>query len=83
MKFRVKTFPILQITIFFMFFILVSCEEENRNIINNDQFIEIYARLLIIHEMEINTIVFNPCANQPLEGDFMSVMKQNMGNLKL
>ena len=54
MTLRAKTFPILQFSIFFVFFILYSCEEENKNIINNEQFIEIYARLLIIHEMEIN-----------------------------
>jgi zinc transport system substrate-binding protein len=30
----------------------------------------------------ISVVVFNPCANKPESGDFLSVMKQNLSNLK-
>jgi zinc transport system substrate-binding protein len=30
----------------------------------------------------IVAVVFNPCANKPDSGDFLSVMKQNLINLK-
>jgi zinc transport system substrate-binding protein len=30
----------------------------------------------------ITVVVFNPCANKPESGDFFSVMKQNLSNLK-
>ena len=32
---------------------------------------------------KIKSIVFNPCGNAPKHGDFMSVMQQNVENLKL
>jgi zinc transport system substrate-binding protein len=32
---------------------------------------------------KINSIVFNPCSNAPKNGDFMSVMQQNVEHLKL
>jgi zinc transport system substrate-binding protein len=35
-----------------------------------------------LHEMGINSVVFNPCGNRPKEGDFMSVMKQNVDQLE-
>jgi zinc transport system substrate-binding protein len=34
-----------------------------------------------LHVMGIEGIVFNPCGNRPEEGDFLSVMKQNLLNL--
>ena len=30
---------------------------------------------------EVKSILFNPCANTPEVGDFMTVMKQNIANL--
>jgi zinc transport system substrate-binding protein len=39
---------------------------------------EIVARL---RTMDINSVVFAPCANVPQQGDFLSVMRQNVANL--
>ena len=36
-----------------------------------------------LHEMKIKSVVFNPCGNTPEEGDYLSVMKRNIYNLKL
>jgi zinc transport system substrate-binding protein len=33
--------------------------------------------------MGINSLIFNPCGNIPAKGDFMSVMRQNVENLKI
>jgi len=33
--------------------------------------------------LQINSIVFNPCGNVPAEGDFLTVMRQNIQNLKM
>jgi zinc transport system substrate-binding protein len=33
--------------------------------------------------LQINSIVFNPCGNVPAEGDFLTVMRQNIENLKM
>ncbi|MEM7014193.1 MAG: metal ABC transporter substrate-binding protein [Verrucomicrobiota bacterium] len=35
-----------------------------------------------LEALGIKSVVFNPCANEPEEGDFLSVMKQNIENLK-
>jgi zinc transport system substrate-binding protein len=35
-----------------------------------------------LKEMGIKSIVFDPCGNRPEQGDFFSVMKDNVGNLK-
>lgn len=35
-----------------------------------------------LREIGIHSLVFNPCANIPDQGDFMSVMRQNTANLK-
>lgn len=35
-----------------------------------------------LKELGIESIVFDPCGNRPDSGDFMSVMKENVGNLK-
>lgn len=35
-----------------------------------------------LEALGIKSIVFNPCANEPEEGDWLSVMKQNIDNLK-
>jgi zinc transport system substrate-binding protein len=36
----------------------------------------------ILYDMGITTVVFNPCANQPKEGDFLTVMNENVERLK-
>ncbi len=36
-----------------------------------------------LESIEINSIVFNPCGNIPENGDYISVMKQNVENLKI
>ena len=33
--------------------------------------------------LQIDSIVFNPCGNVPAQGDFLTVMRQNIENLKL
>ena len=35
-----------------------------------------------LKEMGIESIVFDPCGNRPEQGDFLSVMKNNVTNLK-
>jgi zinc transport system substrate-binding protein len=35
-----------------------------------------------LKEMGIESIVFDPCGNRPDEGDFLSVMKNNVANLR-
>jgi hypothetical protein len=54
MKFKAKTFQKLQFILFLSFLVLFSCQKEKERIIDDQQFIEIYARLLIIYEMNIN-----------------------------
>ena len=36
-----------------------------------------------LRSMGINCIVFDPCGNVPKQGDFLSVMQENVSNLKL
>jgi zinc transport system substrate-binding protein len=36
-----------------------------------------------LKSMGINSLVFDPCGNVPEQGDFMSVMRQNIENLKM
>jgi zinc transport system substrate-binding protein len=31
----------------------------------------------------VAVVVFQPCANRPPQGDFLSVMKRNLDNLKI
>ena len=33
-------------------------------------------------ELKVSSVVFNPCANKPSAGDFISIMKQNIQNLE-
>ncbi len=35
-----------------------------------------------LHTLGVESIVFNPCANRPASGDFLSVMRENARNLK-
>ena len=35
-----------------------------------------------LKQMGIDTIVFDPCANVPEQGDFLSVMKNNLSELR-
>ena len=53
MKMKSKTFPKLQIILIFFLFFLLSCQNERALTIDKEQFIKIYARLLIINEMSI------------------------------
>jgi len=54
MIFFIKSFPKLQIIFIFSFIFLFSCKSERSDVLDNEKFIEIYARLLIISEMDIN-----------------------------
>ena len=49
-----KSFPILQIIFLFFLISFISCSEKHSTTIDNEEFIEIYARLLIIYEMDIS-----------------------------
>ena len=52
---KTKSFPRLHFLLLFSIFItLLSCEQNKTITIDNEQFIEIYSRLLIIYEIEIN-----------------------------
>lgn len=33
--------------------------------------------------LQIDSIVFNPCGNVPAQGDFLTVMRQNIQNFKM
>jgi len=35
-----------------------------------------------LQSMGVESLVFNPCGNRPVTGDFLSVMQQNLGELK-
>ena len=54
MKTKHKSFPKLQIFSFFILFMLLACSTEEKEIINEHKFIEVYARLMIINEADIN-----------------------------
>jgi len=54
-----KTFPKLQIILIFFIIFLLSCQKEKTLPINKEQFIEIYARLLIINEMKFKKAIYN------------------------
>jgi hypothetical protein len=54
MIFILKSFPKIHFFLFVLVFILFCCSTEPENKVDNEQFIEIYSRLLIIHEMDIN-----------------------------
>ena len=53
MKMKPKSFPKLQIFFAFMILFLQFCQKEETLTIDKEQFIEIYARLLIINELRI------------------------------
>ena len=54
MTLEAKTFPKLHFFSILLIFIFIFCQSEPEIIIDSEQFIEIYSRLLIIHEMGIN-----------------------------
>jgi hypothetical protein len=54
MKTKPKSFPKLQIFLIFVLFFAFFCEKEKTTTIKKEQFIEIYARLLIINEMKVD-----------------------------
>jgi len=53
MKFRLKSFPKLPLIFVFLLFTIFSCQKDKTLIINKEQFIKIYARLLIIDQLKI------------------------------
>lgn len=50
----IKSFPILQIIFLFFLISFISCSEKHNATIDNEEFIEIYARLLIIYELDVS-----------------------------
>ncbi len=36
----------------------------------------------LLRELGLESVVFNPCGNTPEQGDFLSVMRQNIGGIK-
>jgi hypothetical protein len=53
MKMNSKTFPKLQIILAFLVIFLQFCQKKEKITIDQEQFIEIYARLLIINELKV------------------------------
>ena len=37
---------------------------------------------LRLKDAKVTTVLFNPCSNKPIEGDFLTILKQNISNLK-
>ena len=35
-----------------------------------------------LRELGVQSAIFNPCANRPSKGDFLTVMTENAGNLR-
>jgi hypothetical protein len=54
MKMKSKSFPKLHIFLLFLILFLQFCQKEEALLIDKEQFIEIYARLLIINELRVN-----------------------------
>jgi hypothetical protein len=54
MKCNAKSFPILLLLMMFFLFYDTGCRSRDQKIISKREFIEIYARLLIIDEMELS-----------------------------
>jgi len=57
MKPSFKSFPLLQIFIFFILF-FVSCSEKEEVIIDKQKFINLYAHLLILNEFDNDSIAY-------------------------
>ena len=38
--------------------------------------------ILELKKRNMESVIFNPCGNKPAEGDFLSVMNDNINNLK-
>jgi zinc transport system substrate-binding protein len=36
----------------------------------------------LLEEMGVATVVFDPCANTPVQGDFLSVMRKNIERMR-
>jgi hypothetical protein len=53
MKMNAKSFPLLQLFLIFLIFFFQFCKKEEALTVNKEQFIEIYARLLIINELRV------------------------------
>jgi hypothetical protein len=53
MPLKLKTFPLLLLVVIFFSWSSKSCRQEHPQVIGPKQFIEIYARLLIIDEMDL------------------------------
>ena len=64
-----NSFPKLQLFLIFFLFFSFSCQEEKRLVINKEQFLEIYARLLIINELRVEN-EFRDSLVQQLYSDY-------------
>jgi len=51
---NINSFPKIQIILIFFLILLLSCTSDKPDVLDNEKFIEIYARLLIISEMDIS-----------------------------
>jgi hypothetical protein len=56
MKKNLKTFPNNKIFILLLTILLICCNSESKIIIKSEQFINIYAQLLIINELKIKNV---------------------------
>ena len=54
MKKNIKTFPNNKINIYLLTILLICCSPASKNIVNDEDFINIYSYLLIINELKIN-----------------------------
>ena len=59
MKMTTKSFPKLQTIFMILPIILFSCQKDKTLVINKEQFINIYARILIINQMTIDKKIHN------------------------
>ena len=78
MKKNLKTFPNNKIFIFLLTILLICCNSESKIIIKSEQFINIYAQLLIINELKIKNVNKESFTNDLLKRNNVSKEDLNL-----
>ena len=72
MKKNLKSFPNNKIFIFLLTILLICCNSESKIVIESEQFINIYAQLLIINELKIQNLKKESFTNELLKKNKVS-----------